>query len=332
MRALVVATSYPERPGDPSGHFVASEVKALISQGYSVTLLVPAAAEPREATDTIELCEVAAGDAFGFPGVRARLAEPGTLKRTRRLTAVVRFLCAARLRAAALVRERGRFDFVQAHWLLPCAFPVLPHGIAREAEWVAHGSDVRLLARFPRLSRRVLERAAGAASVTRLRCVSSELLEALAPLTPKSVVDRRVEACAIDLDGVPSRALARALHGVTGELWLVVARLIESKRVDVALEAARALRRPISVVVIGDGPLRRDLERRFPEARFLGQLPRPECLSWLAAADGLLSASLLEGAPTVIREARALGVPVLCHPAGDLRRWAEQDPGLQLLA
>ncbi|MEZ4373380.1 MAG: glycosyltransferase [Polyangiaceae bacterium] len=332
MRALVVATSYPESPEDPSGHFVASEAQELVRRGYEVTLVVPRAARPRVSSPGIELFEVSAGDAFGFPGVRARLQHPSPLTRARRAVGVGTFLALARREIARLARDHGAFDLVQAHWLLPGAFPLLPRGIAREAEWVAHGSDVRLLEALPRgLARALLDHASGAAGLTRLRAVSWELLEALAPLTPKSVVDRRVEACAIDLSGVPSREDARRLHGVDGELWLIVARLIESKRVDVALRKSLVLEQPTTVAVIGDGPLRQALEAEFPHARFLGKLGRPECLSWLAAADGLLSASLSEGAPTVIREARALGVRVVSTPAGDLRRWAEQDPGLELL-
>ncbi|MCA9629655.1 MAG: glycosyltransferase family 4 protein [Myxococcales bacterium] len=335
MRALVVTSSYPETPGDPSGHFVASEVRALVARGYTVTLVVPRGNAPRETPRGVILWEIAAGDAFGFPGVRARLAEPGLLKCAGRLSGILRFLLGARRCVARLARVEGVFDLVQAHWLLPGVFPLLPPGIAREAEWVTHGSDARLLRRMPTFAARgMLETATRAAKVTRLRAVSSELLAALAPLTPRSVADRRVEACAIDLGDVPARDDARRLHGVEGELWVVVARLIASKRVDVALEKSLELAqtRPISVVVIGDGPMRASLEARFPHARFLGQLPRPTCLSWMAAADGLLSASLLEGAPTAIREARALGVPVLCAPAGDLARWAETDPGLCLLA
>ncbi len=334
MRALVVATSYPETPADPAGHFVASEVSALVSRGYRVSLVVPRGAEPRTAPAGVELWEVAAGDAFGFPGVRARLSEPGLLKRARRIAGVGHFLLQGRRSVSRLVRERGSFDLVQAHWLLPGAFPLLPPGIAVEAEWIAHGSDVRLLQRMPPgVARSLLHRATRSAKLTRLRAVSWELLERLAPLTPASIVDRRVQPCAIDLAGVPERSEARRRHGVEGELWLIIARLVDSKRVDVALEQSLEIsrQRPISVTVIGDGPLRDRLKRRFPHARFLGQLSRPECLSWLSAADGLLSASLLEGAPTVIREARALGVRVLCHDAGDVARWAHEDPGIQIL-
>lgn len=64
---------------------------------------------------------------------------------------------------------------------------------------------------------------------------------------------------------------------------------------------------------------------------FLGQLPRNETLKWIGAADALVSASRHEGAPTVVREARALGVPVVAAAAGDLLEWAKSDPGLHVV-
>jgi teichuronic acid biosynthesis glycosyltransferase TuaC len=54
-------------------------------------------------------------------------------------------------------------------------------------------------------------------------------------------------------------------------------------------------------------------------------------LTWIAAADLVLSASNREGAPTVIREARALGATAVSVSAGDLSTQAEDDPALYVL-
>jgi glycosyltransferase involved in cell wall biosynthesis len=82
------------------------------------------------------------------------------------------------------------------------------------------------------------------------------------------------------------------------------------------------------IAVVGDGPERSELERRFADVRFVGHVPHSEALSWIAAADVVVSASRDEGAPTVVREARALGVTVVAVPSGDLADWARTDPGL----
>jgi teichuronic acid biosynthesis glycosyltransferase TuaC len=98
----------------------------------------------------------------------------------------------------------------------------------------------------------------------------------------------------------------------------------------VALEACERLS-ALHVVVVGDGPERPRLMQRFPRARFVGQVARPLALAYVAAADALVSASLHEGAPSVVREARALGTAVVCLEAGDLRRWAERDAGIHVV-
>ena len=63
---------------------------------------------------------------------------------------------------------------------------------------------------------------------------------------------------------------------------------------------------------------------------FTGALPRREALAWVAAADALLHPSAVEAAPTVVREARALGVPVVACDAGDVVAWARDDAGIHL--
>lgn len=174
-------------------------------------------------------------------------------------------------------------------------------------------------------------------SGAQLRFVSTELREVVLgalPLAQHEVLHARsrVEPCAIDVEGIPSKAAARRELGLAqdGHLAVVVARLVPGKRVEVSLAACERVP-DLSVVVIGEGPERAALERRFPTALFVGHVTRPRALAYLSAADVLVSASLLEGAPTVVREARALGTPVVCLPAGDLRAWASRDGGIHIV-
>jgi glycosyltransferase involved in cell wall biosynthesis len=135
----------------------------------------------------------------------------------------------------------------------------------------------------------------------------------------------RVEPSPLDLELAPERTVARRSLGVSAQrLVVVVGRLIADKRIDLALSAGSLL--PDStIVVVGDGPALDGLRERFPNVRFEGRLQRSEALAWIAAADLLLSTSLKEGAPTVVREAIALGVDVVACPAGDLAAWAEHE-------
>jgi glycosyltransferase involved in cell wall biosynthesis len=220
---------------------------------------------------------------------------------------------------------------VIAHFVLPSAYPIALGACGRaELEVVIHGSDLRLLAKLPAPVRAI---ALGKLRnrVTRIRCVSRELAAELHDLDPALAERARVEPCALDLEGTPDRARARReLEVGHRTVIVIVSRLVPQKRVAIALEAA-LLVAGARVVVIGSGPELPALQRSFPSAEFLGQLPRKYALCWISAADLVLSASDKEGAPTVVREARALGTRVVSVGAGDLPAQAAHDRALYVL-
>lgn len=99
-----------------------------------------------------------------------------------------------------------------------------------------------------------------------------------------------------------------------GPVLLHVGRLAAEKNVELALRAHALLSRArpdCRMIVVGDGPLRARLERRYPAARFLGVL-RGEALSRAyASADAFLFPSLSDTFGNVTLEAMASGLPVL---------------------
>lgn len=324
-RVAVVTTSYPSEPGDPSGHFVAAEARALARSGQRVTVVAPsvrAAERARvEEHDGVEVRWLPAGDAFGPPGAWLRLRE-----RPLRALGAARFVRAARRELAQL----DDLERVSAHFLVPSGWPIAAQATNAPLELVVHGSDLGVVEALPGLFRRRLAASLRTASI---RCVSAELRERLGRALGAAFAERaRVEPSPLELDAVPARDAARRTLGLTADarVVVVVGRLIRDKGCDLALRAA-TLVPDAQVVVVGDGPERTRLEREFPGARFTGALPRPQTLTWLSAANVLVSASEREGAPSVVREARALGTPVVSLPAGDLRAWARSDAGLTVL-
>jgi glycosyltransferase involved in cell wall biosynthesis len=236
------------------------------------------------------------------------------------------------LAARRLLSRHGPFEQLISHWLIPCAWPI-GLGKAQQLEAVAHGSDVRLLCALPRALRQHVARALIHEKAT-LRCVSEELRDMLIDATtPLLRSHTRVEPVRLELGLRVERAEARARFGLRPptRLVLVVSRLIPDKRVGTVLQAVAYLP-DVHVVVVGGGPELERLRRDFPGVRFTAELPRPQALEWMSAADVVVSASQLEGAPTVVREARALGIPVVAWPAGDLPRWAAEDAGLWLVS
>lgn len=84
--------------------------------------------------------------------------------------------------------------------------------------------------------------------------------------------------------------------------------------VEKNLDAFLALDLPGTKVVIGDGPYRAALERRYPAARFLGYRFGTELARCLAAADVFVFPSRTDTFGLVMLEAMACGTPVAAFP------------------
>ena len=80
------------------------------------------------------------------------------------------------------------------------------------------------------------------------------------------------------------------------------------------LEAFLSLDLPGSKVVIGKGPDRPVLEKKYPEAHFLGEKVGKELAQHLAAADVFVFPSLTDTFGNTQQEALACGVPVAAYP------------------
>ncbi len=333
MRIVVLTTSFPRGADDASGHFVRSSALALVAAGHEVHVVAPGGSPftPPEEQDGLHLHHAGGGSLFAWPGAIARLRE-----------APWRLLGSGVFGAGALARlgSIGRVDRAVAHWIVPCAFP-LASAVRAPLSVVAHGADVRLLLGLPRDSReRVISHLL--ARDARFTFAAAALLDALEHSLRPDIAARlaahaHVEPPPIDVPPVADRAAAlrASLALPPGDrLAVTVCRLIASKRVELSLAAVGAGSGRLRLVVVGDGPERQALSQRAAElgsaVAFTGALPRREALAWVAAADVLLHPSAVEAAPTVIREARTLGVPVVACDAGDVAAWAHDDPGIRI--
>ena len=93
-------------------------------------------------------------------------------------------------------------------------------------------------------------------------------------------------------------------------IFMTVGRVAVEKN----LEAFLALDLPGSKVMIGDGPQRAELERRYPKVKFLGEKTGHELSSHFAAADVFVFPSLTDTFGVVQLEALACGTPVAAFP------------------
>ncbi|MBW4023156.1 MAG: glycosyltransferase family 1 protein [Proteobacteria bacterium] len=114
--------------------------------------------------------------------------------------------------------------------------------------------------------------------------------------------------------GVDTKGFHPGLRGEPGgtarPVFLYAGRLAVEKNIEAFLE----LDLPGSKLVVGDGPDRAGLERRFPQVRFAGMLSGEALTRAYASADVLVFPSRTDTFGLVMLEALACGTPVAAYP------------------
>ena len=121
-----------------------------------------------------------------------------------------------------------------------------------------------------------------------------------------------------------------AMAALTGPIQLCVGRIAVEKNCEAFLSATTRGTK----VMVGDGPARPALERRFPEAVFLGARFGADLAAAYRAADVLVFPSRTDTFGLVMIEALACGTPVAAYPVtgprdvltGDVGAMAEDLP------
>ena len=94
-------------------------------------------------------------------------------------------------------------------------------------------------------------------------------------------------------------------------IFLNVGRVAVEKNIEAFVE----LDLPGSMVVIGDGPALKDLQKRYPHVHFLGAKFGDELATYYASADVFIFPSLTDTFGLVVLEAMATGTPVAAYEA-----------------
>lgn len=95
-----------------------------------------------------------------------------------------------------------------------------------------------------------------------------------------------------------------------GPVFMYFGRVAPEKNVEAFLQ----LDLPGSKLVVGDGPARAELERRYPDACFVGMHLGEELIRHICVADCMVFPSRTDTLGLVLMEAMACGVPVAAYP------------------
>jgi glycosyltransferase involved in cell wall biosynthesis len=134
LRVVVLTTSYPRRPGDVAGLFVADQVQRIRGRGVDVKVVSPAS--------------------FRHYGIAYGVGVAGNLRRRPYLGLALPLMLAGFARAAR--RAAADADLVHAHWLPSGAVAMATGKPFIVQVW---GTDVELARKVPKLARTVLRRA-----------------------------------------------------------------------------------------------------------------------------------------------------------------------------
>ncbi len=128
----------------------------------------------------------------------------------------------------------------------------------------------------------------------------------------------------IDLERFGSRFRDAALRARVGAdehtpLLLMVSRLVAEKDLADLIPLNRVLRErghDFRLVLVGDGPMRAELEAALPDAFFAGHQTGDALARWYASADVFVFPSTTETFANVVQEALASGVPAVVVDRG----------------
>lgn len=307
---LVAASTFPAEAGDGTPGFVLDLATAL-SDEYRVVVVAPMTKGAR-AHQRIGDVEVRR---FGYFPSRWRDLADGAIvdnlraKKSRWLQVPFFFVSMA----AALRRERRRSqpDVALLHWIIPqgAVGRVVLGDLPRVVTTL--GGDLYAL-RHPVLQAVKRSVIRSAASVT---CMSTDMARELRKLGAR---DDQVHVVPMGVDLDP---ITRAVEGETrvpGRV-LFVGRLVEKKGATVLIDALdRMAEQPTEVAVVGDGPLRAQLQARAGSAvTFLGAQGKEALASEYAKAAIALYPSVpaangdRDGLPVALLEAMSAGCAIV---------------------
>jgi glycosyltransferase involved in cell wall biosynthesis len=345
-RLLVLASTFPRWRGDTEPPFVFNLSRDLASY-FDVTVLAPHApgSKTSERIDDVEVRRFR----YAWPERLQKLAYGGilpNLKRNKWLWLEVPFFVAAELFAAWRLIRAEKPDVIHAHWVIPQGIVAGLLSLSGVPVMVtAHGGDVYgLQGRVQNAIKRwVINRS------SRLTAVSKDLKDAMVVLAGPDMPSIDVISMGIDTDRFHPDNRDPALRerlDISDKMLLFVGRLAEKKGVRYLLEAMPAIvhRHPnVKLVVVGDGPLRQDLEARTrsqcitPNVTFLGAIPQSELPKYYASADVFVGPSIVaDGGDTesfglVFAEAMASGCPVVASDLGGIQELIRNgDTGLMV--
>lgn len=324
-KLLVLASTFPRWEGDTEPRFVL-DLALKMTDEFDVTILVPATpgAKKKEIIEGISVVRyhyfpINKWETLCYPGAIV----PRIREKKIRILLVPFLLISLWLHLLFMLPE---FDIVHAHWLIPQG--IVQSFFRKPYIVTGHGGDVMSLnsGLFRILKKKCLNNA------RKVTVVSEYLKEKVLEIEPS--VEPRVISMGVDVSKFGEQYFVPNYFGQENKkVVLFVGRLAEKKGVSYLIEAMRDI--DAVLVIVGDGPLRKQLEEQAKEmkekVRFLGAKTHCELQTIYASADIFVIPSITakdgdqEGLGLVMLEAMASGLPVVASKSGGITQVVQNE-------
>jgi glycosyltransferase involved in cell wall biosynthesis len=305
LRITLPTGIFPPDIGGPAS-YVPRIAEALAGRGHAVDVLTLAD-------------DPAAGGNYSFPVRRIRRGMPRIPRMIQTIAAIT-----ASARKADLIFANGLF--IEAAFAAALARKPLVMKIVGDWAWERACNRGEILTSVEEFQLR--RQSPRSEAVKLLRTLVTRRADAV--ITPSrylravvagwGIPERRISVIYNALETPPETEAAR-MPAFAGTTLITVARLVTWKGIGSLVEIT-AKRKDCRLLVVGDGPERRNLERLANQSGagdrvfFIGGLPRAQVFAHMKAADVFVLNSLYEGLPHIILEAFAAGLPVIATSAG----------------
>lgn len=319
MRVCMVTTSFPRWQGDSSGIFVESLSDSLSKMGLGIIIVAPGHRDTArmEAKDSMMVHRFS----YRTPLRSKRLAYDGGIPHKLKTSRLARLEVPSFLVSmhALTSRVARTCDLIHAHWIPTGAVAgLVAKRLGLPMVITAHGSDATYL----KAGKMVRE-------VCRFSLASANHVIAVSDTLRDDLIRFGVRADNVTTihNGVDQTAFQARDEDSGGRMIVWAGRMTEEKGVEYLIRAMRKITtvfRDAVLRLVGDGPLRQDLEELATQLRlsgsvsFVGEKSHSEMVSVYAGCDLVVLPSLSEGLPMVLLEAMAAGKPVVASRVGGI--------------
>ena len=304
---IAMVGQFPPHVGGVGVH-IHSLAKQLVKQGHEVYVIT----YPHNDIKDIDGIHVIGTKGVNIPGIRGLM-----------------FKRYAKKALEQLLKEVD-IDIIHGHYLFPAGAAAVEvgkkHGIKTYV--TAHGSDMFEMYKKQSFMRPTIKKVLKKADV--VFAVSNALKDEILDTKVPNIKNKtRLYWNSVDIDKFKDTTNSSFKLANNKPIVLFVGNIIKRKNVDSLLEAKKIAKSDYNLVVVGDGPLLKQLKQKadnIPDVYFTGA--RGDVENIMPSADVLILPSFSESFGLVLIEALACGKPVIGSNVGGIKEIVTPNVGL----